>query len=393
MRRIKCSQILVVLAIMAMSACKNANKKEIISETAGTNMQTPMESTLQQNNFDTIIDERAVKLYWLESKDLKMAITNYGGRIVTLLAPDQNGNYVDVSIGYSNIKDYVDSAESYFGATIGRVGNRIAKGKFSLDGTEYSVLPNNNENALHGGENGFQDKVWEAEQPDTKTLILRYTSPDMEEGFPGNLTVKVTYSLTDNKAVRMEYEATTDKATVVNLTNHTYFNLNGEGSGSILNHSLQLNADQFTPVDQGLIPTGELKDVQGTPFDFNEAHAIGEYIEQEDQQLAYGGGYDHNFVLNGTKSYGMNHAATVIGDKSGIVMDVYTQEPGVQFYCGNFMASANTLKSGAKDDYRTAFCLETQHYPDSPNQPDFPSITLRPGEVYHTVSVYQFSVK
>ncbi|MEG3659909.1 aldose epimerase family protein [Arenibacter palladensis] len=393
MKRIKCSQILVMSALLAMSACRDVNKKAIISETAGTYIKTPMESTLQPTNFDTIIDGKAVKLFWLENKDLKMAITNYGGRIVAILTPNKDGNYVDVSIGYSNIKDYLESAESYFGATVGRVGNRIAKGKFSLDGTEYSVVPNNNENALHGGENGFQDKVWEAEQPDTKTLILRYTSPDMEEGFPGNLTVKVTYSLTDTRAVRMEYEATTDKPTVVNLTNHTYFNLNGEGSGSILNHSLQLNADQFTPVDQELIPTGELKDVLGTPFDFNKAHAIGEYIEQEDQQLAYGGGYDHNFVLNGTKSYGMNHAATVIGDKSGIVMDVYTQEPGVQFYCGNFMASENTLKSGAKDDYRTAFCLETQHYPDSPNQPDFPSITLRPGEVYHTVSEYKFSIK
>ncbi|ASO06526.1 aldose epimerase family protein [Arenibacter algicola] len=393
MKRIKCSQILVVLALMAMSACRDVNKKAIISETAGTNMQTPMESTLQQTNFDTIIDGRAVKLYWLENKNLKMAITNYGGRIVALLTPDQDGNYVDVSIGYSNIKDYLDSAETYFGATIGRVGNRIAKGKFSLDGTEYSIVPNNNENALHGGENGFQDKVWDAEQPDTKTLILRYTSPDMEEGFPGNLTVKVTYSLTDNRAVRMEYEATTDKATVVNLTNHTYFNLNGEGSGSILNHSLQLYADQFTPVDQGLIPTGELKNVKGTPFDFKDFNTIGSRIDEEDRQLAFGGGYDHNFVLNGTKSNGMNHAATVVGDKSGIVMDVYTLEPGIQFYCGNFMDSENTLKSGAKDDYRTAFCLETQHFPDSPNQQGFPSITLRPGEVYHTVSEYKFSFR
>ena len=262
-----------------------------------------------------------------------------------------------------------------------------------MDGTEYSVVPNNNENALHGGENGFQDKVWDAEQPDTKTLILRYTSPDMEEGFPGNLTVKVTYSLTDNRAVRMEYEATTDKATVVNLTNHTYFNLNGEGSGSILNHSLQLYADQFTPVDQGLIPTGELKNVKGTPFDFKDFNTIGSRIDEEDRQLAFGGGYDHNFVLNGTKSNGMNHAATVVGDKSGIVMDVYTLEPGIQFYCGNFMDSENTLKSGAKDDYRTAFCLETQHFPDSPNQQGFPSITLRPGEVYHTVSAYKFSFR
>lgn len=392
MKRIICSKIWFVIAVMALMACKNTNKKEIVPETANTNTRIAVESTLQQKNFDTIIDGKPVKLYWLENKDLKMAITNYGGRIVALWTPDQHGGLVDVSIGYDNIKDYVVSAESYFGATIGRVGNRIAKGKFSLEGTAYSVVPNNNENALHGGEHGFQDKVWDAEQPNPKTLVLRYTSPDMEEGFPGNLVVKVTYSLTDSNTVRMEYEATTDKTTVVNLTNHTYFNLNGEGSGSILNHSLQLYADQFTPVDQGLIPTGELKDVQGTPFDFREPHTIGERIGEEDRQLAFGGGYDHNFVLNGTKFNGMNHAANVAGDASGIVMDVYTQEPGIQFYCGNFMASENTLKSGAKDDYRTAFCLETQHFPDAPNQPEFPSITLRPGQVYHTVSEYRFSV-
>ena len=382
-----------MIAVMALMACKNTNKKEINPETANINTRTAVENTLQQKNFDTIIDGKPVKLYWLENKDLKMAITNYGGRIVALWTPDQHGDLVDVSIGYDNIKDYVESDESYFGATIGRVGNRIAKGKFSLDGTAYSVVPNNNENALHGGEHGFQDKVWDAEQPNPKTLVLRYTSPDMEEGFPGNLVVKVTYSLTDTNTVKMEYEATTDKTTVVNLTNHTYFNLNGEGSGSILNHSLQLYADQFTPVDRGLIPTGELKDVQGTPFDFREPHTIGERIGEEDRQLEFGGGYDHNFVLNGTKFNGMNRAATVVGDASGIVMEVYTQEPGIQFYCGNFMASENTLKSGAKDDYRTAFCLETQHFPDAPNQPEFPSIILRPGEVYHTVSEYKFTVR
>lgn len=393
MKRINYGRIWVMIAVMALMACKNSKKKEMITETANTNKRTPVENTLQQTNFDTIIDGKPVKLYWLENKDIKMAITNYGGRIVALLTPDKHGDLVDVSIGYGNVKDYVESAESYFGATIGRVGNRIAKGKFSLEGIEYSVVPNNNENALHGGEHGFQDKVWDAEQPDPKTLVLRYTSPDMEEGFPGNLVVKVTYSLTDSKAVRMEYEATTDKTTVVNLTNHAYFNLNGEGSGSILNHSLQLYADQFTPVDHGLIPTGELKDVQGTPFDFREPHTIGERIGEEDRQLGFGGGYDHNFVLNGIRSNGMNHAATVVGDTSGIVMDIYTEEPGIQFYCGNFMASENTLKSGARDDYRTAFCLETQHFPDAPNQSEFPSITLRPGEVYHTVSEYKFTFR
>jgi aldose 1-epimerase len=393
MKRIINNWLLVTSAAFVLVGCKQTNKKIITPEIVEEIVEAPMESFLRQSDFDTLIDGQEVKLYWLQNKDLKMAITNYGGRIVGLWTSDKNGSPIDVSIGYATVKDYVQSAESYFGATIGRVGNRIAQGKFRLDGKEYSVVPNNNENALHGGEHGFQDRVWDAEQLNQKTLVLNYLSSDMEEGFPGNLEVKVTYSITDSNSVRMEYEAQTDKTTIVNLTNHTYFNLNGEGSGTILDHSLKLYADKFTPVDKGLIPTGELKEAAGTPFDFTTPHSIGERIGEDDQQLVFGGGYDHNFVLSGTKFNGMTHAATVVGDKSGIVMDVYTQEPGIQFYCGNFMASENTLKSGAKDDYRTAFCLETQHFPDSPNQRDFPSITLHPGEVYHTVSEYKFSTK
>jgi aldose 1-epimerase len=385
--------LLVISAVLVLVSCKQTNKKETTPQIAQEIVETPTESYLRQSDFDTLIDDKEVNLFWLNNNDLKMAITNYGGRIVGLWTADKNGVPTDVSIGYATVKDYVESAETYFGATIGRVGNRIAKGKFKLDGKEYSVVPNNNENALHGGEHGFQDKVWDAEQPDNKTLVLKYNSPDMEEGFPGNLEVKVTYSLTDSNSVQMEYEATTDKTTIVNLTNHTYFNLNGEGSGTILNHSLQLYADKFTPVDKGLIPTGEQKEVVGTPFDFTTPHSIGERIGEDNEQLLFGGGYDHNFVLNGTKSNEMIHAATVVGNKSGIVMDVYTVEPGIQFYCGNFMASENTLKSGAKDSYRTAFCLETQHFPDAPNQPTFPSITLNPGEVYHTVTEYKFTVR
>lgn len=234
--------------------------------------------------------------------------------------------------------------------------------------------------------------VWNAEQTNQHTLILTYTSPDMEEGFPGSLQVKATYSLTEDNSLRIEYEAITNEPTVVNLTNHAYFNLNGEGSGTILDHKLQINADRFTPVDAGLIPTGELRDVTSTPFNFTSPRSIGECIEVDNQQLEYGKGYDHNFVLNGGGS-GFILAAKVVGDKSGIVMEVLTEEPGIQFYSGNFMASENTLKSGSKDDFRTAFCLETQHFPDSPNHPEFPSIQLNPDDTYHTVTEYRFSVE
>ncbi len=383
--------IVALSIVLLLMACKENQKSVEDADSKQEIKSEVMSSNLMEESFNTTIDGKPVKLYWLQNKDLKMAMTNYGGRIVSLYVPDKNGQLTDVSIGRGGIKEYVESAEAYFGATIGRVGNRIAKGKFTLDGKEYSIPTNNNENALHGGYKGFQDVVWDAEQPNNHTLVLKYKSPDMEEGFPGNLSAKVTYSLTDDNSVKIEYEATTDKPTVVNLTNHTYFNLNGEGSGTILNHSLQLFADKFTPVDAGLIPTGELKEVGGTPFDFTAPHNIGERVEADNGQLKFGGGYDHNFVLDGKKENGMNHAATVVGDKSGIVMDVYTQEPGIQFYCGNFMASENQLKSGAKDDFRTAFCLETQHFPDAPNQPDFPSIRLDPGETYHTVSEYKFS--
>ncbi len=350
-------------------------------------------NTLKKERFDTMLQGKPVKLFWLENGDIKMAITNYGGRIVGLYVPDKNGNRIDVNIGYSSIKGYLEADESYFGATIGRVGNRIAKGKFILNGSEYSVPTNNNGNALHGGYKGFQSVVWEAQQPNGYTLILRYTSPDMEEGFPGNLKTTVTYSLTSENAVRIEYEATTDKPTVINLTNHAYFNLNGEGSGTILNHKMQLFAEAFTPVDAALIPIGERRQVHGTPFDFTQPKTIGERVEADNEQLRFGGGYDHNFVLGAKSGNGMNHAAKVIGDISGITMNVFTKEPGIQFYGGNFMASKNTLKSGAKDDPRTAFCLETQHFPDAPNQPNFPSIQLNPGETYSTSSEYHFSVE
>lgn len=383
----------VVMLALFQFSCKDGKKEETVSK-ENTEIKTDsVKTVLETKNFDTIIDGKKVALYWIENKGIKAAFTNYGGRLVGLWLNDKNGKSTDVVVGMNSAKGFKNSTEPYFGATIGRVGNRIGKGKFTLEGKQYQVPLNNGKNALHGGVKGFQDVVWNAEKTDGKTLVLTYVSPDGEQGFPGKLDVKVTYTLTDDNAVKMEYEATTDKTTLVNLTNHAFFNLNGEGSGSILNHELQIYANEFTPVDEGLIPNGELKAVKNTPFDFTSKHTIGERIETKDEQLKFGKGYDHNYVLNGAKKDGFVHAATIKGDASGITLDIYTEEPGLQFYSGNFMQSKNTFKSGAKDDFRTAFALETQHFPDAPNQPKFAPITLKKGENYHTVSLYKFSVQ
>ncbi|KOP37050.1 galactose-1-epimerase [Flavobacterium sp. WLB] len=383
----------VVLLALFQFNCKD-NKKENTTSIETAEIKTDsVKTVLETKNFDTIIEGKKVNLYWIENKGIKAAFTNYGGRLIGLWVNDKNGKPTDVVVGMNSAKGFKSSTEPYFGATIGRVGNRIGKGKFTLEGKQYQVPLNNGKNALHGGIKGFQDVVWNAEKANENTLVFTYVSPDGEQGFPGNLTVKVTYTITDDNSVKMEYEATTDKTTLVNLTNHAFFNLNGEGSGTILNHELQIYANEFTPVDEGLIPSGELKSVKNTVFDFTSKHTIGERIEAKDEQLKFGKGYDHNYVLNETKKNGLNHAATISGDKSGITMDIFTEEPGLQFYSGNFMQSKNTFKSGSKDDFRTAFALETQHFPDAPNQPKFASIVLKVGEKYHTVSYYQFSVK
>ena len=383
---------LSVLSITIITGCNNSSNNSITSNTDSTSKTKAM--IPDKKNFEDTVDGKQTDLYVLKNHNgMTAAITNYGGRLVSLLVPDKDGKMTDVVVGFNSLEDYAKSTESYFGATIGRVGNRIAKGEFSLDGKKYTLFKNNGPNTLHGGKKGFQAVVWDASQPNDSTVLFTYLSKDMEEGFPGNLNVKVTYSLTGDNGFKCEYEATTDKKTVVNLTNHAFFNLNGEGSGTILNHSVQLFADGYTPIDSTMIPTGKIEPVAGTPFDFTKPVTIGARIEQDNQQLKYGNGYDHNFVLNETKVNGLNHAATVIGDQSGIVMDIYTEEPGMQFYSGNFMQGKNTFKDGSKDDFRTAFAMETQHFPDSPNQPSFPSIVLNPGQTYHTVSVYQFSDK
>ncbi len=362
-------------------ACNNSPKEN----------QSGATDSRDTTEFGGEMDGKAVKLYTLSNgKGLTATITNYGGRVVSLTVPDKNGKPVDVVLGFASAAQYRASTEPYYGATIGRVGNRIAKGKFELDGKSYSIFTNNGQNTLHGGKKGFQDVVWEAEQSSDSSLVLRYHSPDGEENFPGNLDIKVTYTATANNGLRFDYEATTDKRTPVNLTNHAFFNLNGEGAGTINNHLLQINADQFTPVDSTLIPLGKQAAVKNTPFDFTTAQTIGSRVDQNDEQLQFGGGYDHNFVLNKGRKYGL--AATVTGDKSGIVMQIFTDQPGLQFYGGNFMKGQNSLKSGVKDDYRTSIALETQHFPDAVNQPNFPSIILDPGKVYKTSSEYVFSV-
>jgi aldose 1-epimerase len=345
-----------------------------------------------KEGFETEMDGKKTDLYTIKnSSGMQAAFTNYGGRLVSLLIPDKNNKLTDVVLGFDSVSGYVKSTEPYFGATIGRFGNRIAKGKFKLEGKDYQITINNGQNTLHGGKKGFQSIIWDAQLKGDSAIVFTHTSPDGDQGFPGALKVKVTYTLTASNALTMDYEATTDKVTVVNLTNHAFFNLNGSGSGTINNHLVQINADGYTPVDSTLIPTGKVEPVKGTPFDFTKPTKIGSRVDDKNDQLKNGKGYDHNFALNTTP--GMTKAAVVEGDKSGIVMTVFTSEPGLQFYGGNFMLSANKMKRNTKDDQRTAFAMETQHFPDSPNQPAFPSTVLKPGETYKTQSVYQFSTK
>ncbi|MGV3540187.1 MAG: galactose-1-epimerase [Rufibacter sp.] len=364
------------------------------SPKAGTSASVSSEAAPPPTPFGKLKDGREVQLYTLTNRNnLKMTITNYGGRFVSLLVPDKNGKPTEVIVGPRTAEE-LEKFGGFYGATIGRFGNRIAKGKFTLEGKEYSLPLNNGPNTLHGGHKGFHEVVWDSQQPNAQTLVLSYLAKDLEEGFPGNLKTQITFTLTPQNELKVDYEATTDKTTVVNLTNHSYFNLNGEGSGSILDHQLHINANAFTPVNNTLIPTGEILPVAGTPFDFTKPTAIGTAINQEDQQLKFGKGYDHNFVLNVPQNSKKLHTAcTVVGDKSGIVMEILTQEPGLQFYSGNFMRGKNTLKGGSKDEYRTAIVLEPQHFPDSPNQPSFPSTVLKPGKTYKTTSVYKFSVQ
>ena len=358
------------------------------------NYNSKEEFVLKATDFQKTIDGKVTNLYLLKNDQIKVYITNYGGRIVSLLTPDRSGQIGDVVLGFKSIDNYLSANGPYHGALIGRVGNRIAKGKFKLGSETYSLPINNNENHLHGGPEGFNNQVWEVKAADDSSITMNYFSSDGEMGYPGNLDVEVMYSLNDENELLITYKAITDKSTPVNLTNHAFFNLAGEANGTINDHLLKLNADHFTPVDKTLIPLGENRSVEGTPFDFRTPKTIGRdlNLQETDLQMEYGGGYDHNFVLNKEKDGEMSLAAYVIDPKSGRRMDIFTEEPGIQFYGGNFMDGSDIGKYGKKFLYRESFALETQHFPDSPNQPSFPNTILNPGEVYQSKSVYKFSV-
>jgi aldose 1-epimerase len=357
--------------------------------TSTTKTENKTEGKVEQTSYGKMPDGTPVDRYTLtNSNGMQAGIITYGGALVQLMAPDKSGKMADVVLAMDDL-DGMRKQDNFFGALIGRYGNRIGKAQFALDGQTYKLPANNGANTLHGGPEGFDKKVWTAQKgsaAEGPSLELTYTSKDGEMGFPGTLTAKVVYTLTNANALRIDYTATTDKPTVVNLTNHAYWNLAGEGD--ILGHEVMIAADRFTPVDDGLIPTGELKPVKGTPFDFTTATAIGARINQDDQQLKYGKGYDHNWVLNKNDA-SLTKAAEVREPKSGRVMEVWTTEPGLQFYTGNFLDGKFSGK-GRAFTLRSAFCMETQHFPDSPNKPSFPSTTLRPGQTYHTTSEYRF---
>ena len=351
--------------------------------------------TIDKKPFGTAPSGKAADLYTLSNGTLQAKITNYGGIIVSLDVPDRSGKTVDVVLGYNTLDEYVKDSP-YFGALVGRYANRIAKGKFTLNGKEYTLLVNNGPNALHGGKVGFDKVVWDAEPFKTANAVglkLTYLSKDMEEGYPGNLKVTVRYSLTADNTLEIQYEATTDQPTVLNLSNHSYFNLAGEGSGDVLGQVMMINADRFLPVDDTLIPTGELRAVKGTPFDFTQPKLIGEGIKADDEQVKFGNGWDHCWVINQTKPGENTLVCRVTDPKSGRTMEMHTTEPAVQFYSGNFLDGKNVGKSGKAYNFRNAFCLEAEHYPDTPNHHKFPTTTLKPGQTYRQTTTYKFSAK
>jgi aldose 1-epimerase len=376
----------VVFMLFSALACNNTKNPVAVKKDSAYQISA---AAYQQD-----IKGKKVDLYLLTNKNkMSVYISNFGGRIVSVNVPNKTGGFTDVVLGYDSLQHYFNRKENYFGALIGRYGNRIAKGKFQLDGKNYQLAINNPPNALHGGPTGFHDQIWDAKKIDDQSLELSYVSRDMEEGYPGTLRVKVLYQLLDDNSIEINYQATTDKNTIVNLTNHSYFNLNGAGSGTINDHLLTINADKYTPVDSTLIPTGILADVNGTAFDFRKPRAIGDSVNSTSEQIKNGKGYDHNFVLKRKTTSEMELAATVYSAVTGIKLEVFTMEPGIQFYGGNFLDSSLLGKKDLHYSFRTAFCLETQHFPNAPNESKFASTQLVPGKTYETKTIYKFSVQ
>lgn len=368
-----------VLGLSMLAGC--AAKKE----------EVPVSVTLEKSEFG-VVNGKPAQLYVLRNaKGMEIAVTDYGAHLTRVKTPDAKGNVADVVLGFDTLDGYLGK-HPYMGATVGRYANRIANGRFTLNGKEYRLATNNGPNALHGGLQGFDKKMWSAEEVTTNhgpAVRFTYVSPDGEEGYPGTLTVSVTYSLKPDNQIQIDYRATTDADTVLNVTNHSYFNLAGAGKGSILDHVVSINADRFTPVDSGLIPTGELRPVEGTPFDFRTPTAIGARIDADEEQIKRGGGYDHNFVING-EAGSLRLTARVKENTSGRVMEVLTDQPGMQFYTGNFLDGSVTGKGGTAYDKRFGFCMETQHFPDSPNRAVFPAVVLKPGETFTSTTIYRF---
>lgn len=356
---------------------------------------TAQHSKMKKEDFQVTIDGKKTDLYILKNKNgLEITVTNFGAHVVEIWAPDKNGKFEDIVLGHDHIDKYIHyQGERFLGATIGRYGNRIAEGKFTLDGKTYQLPINDTPNSLHGGFKGFDRVVWDIEQPDGHTLLFHYLSKDGEEGYPGNLDVSMKYELTDNNEFIITHEAVTDRKTVVNLTHHSFFNLHGAGNGSINDHLLMIHAGQYLPVDKNLIPTGVVEEVEGTPMDFRRPCLIGERLESEFEQLKHGHGYDHNWVLDRKTASEIELAATVYEPVSGRYMEVWTTEPGIQFYGGNFFDGTMTGKDGKSYEYRASLALETQHFPDSPNQPSFPSTVLEPGQTYKHICIYKIETK
>ncbi len=370
-----------ILATFLLSSCCDDKKQEL--------------ALVDAANFETTIDGKDVKLYTLTSETgLTMQVTNFGAHVVSLWTPDKDGNYADVVLGHNTVDEYVNhQGERFIGCVVGRYANRIANGQFTLDGNTYNLPINNNGQSLHGGLKGIDLVVWDVEEVTDNSITLTYLSPDGEEGYPGNLNIKMIYSLTPDNAFKIQYSATTDKPTHVNLSHHGFFNLKGEGAGTINDHIMMINADSITPVNEVLIPFGQHMDVTGTPFDFRTPTAIGERVDEVNEQLKNAGGYDHNWVLNRETANEVELAAAVYEPTTGRLMEVYTDQPGMQFYGGNFFNGSGNGKYGATYNYREAIAMETQKFPDTPNQPNFPSTRLNPGEEYTHTCIYKFSTK